>query len=400
MQEIQTTTVQPAKRRNRKRRGRGEGAIFQRGDGQWTATVSLGYKQDGKRRRKTVYGGSKEEVAKKLRKLQLKADVGKLRDTERLTVADYISGWLENTAKSTVAPATFDRYKLVVDKQIVPHLGTVRLEKLSPTLIENFYADLERAGESPRSRQMAGTVLGTALRHAVHPLKLIDFNPCADVDKPRADRKEMQVYDPEQVRSFLAAAAADRLACLYVVAMDSGARQGELFALRWTDLDFTTGSLKIQRSLSELRGKFHVKEPKTKKGRRTVQLSPFSLDALNQHRQRMLAEGRDVKTDLIFCDEQGGFLRKSNVTRRGFRSIMRRANLPRIRFHDLRHCVASLLFAAGENPLVVQQRLGHERVETTLAIYGHLLPTAQKSAAEKMNAVFTPPTQPTTAAGG
>jgi integrase len=139
-----------------------------------------------------------------------------------------------------------------------------------------------------------------------------------------------------------------------------------------------------------------VKEPKTKAGRRTVDLSPFALGILNQHRQRMLAEGRDVKAGLIFCDEAGGFLRKSNVARRGFRSIMKRAKLPRIRFHDLRHCAASLLLAAGENPVVIQKRLGHERVETTLSIYSHLMPSAQKDAAAKMNAVFVP----AAAAGG
>src|SRR5262249_12112755 len=155
-----------------------------------------------------------------LRKLQVKADAGRLRDTESLTVADYLAAWLENTVKGKVRESTADRYKLVVDKQIVPHLGTVRLEKLTPTLVEQFYGDLERAGESPRARQMAGTVLQGALSHAVHPLKLIDHNPCADVPKPRAPREEMTIWNPEQVRTFLDAAQADRLYALYVVGVD------------------------------------------------------------------------------------------------------------------------------------------------------------------------------------
>jgi integrase len=378
------------RRRPRARRGRDEGSIFQRGDGLWVAVVSLGYKENGRRRRKTVYGSTKEEVAKKLRKLQVKADAGRLRDADRMLVQEYLTAWLENTVKGKVKEATYQRYKLVVEKQINPHLGSARLQKLSPTLVEGFYADLERAGESPRTRQMAGTVLGTALRHAVHPLKLLDYNPCADVKKARTSKEEMKIWDLAQVRAFQKAAETERLYAMYVVALDAGARQGELFALRWDDLDFDAGTLKIQRSLSELRGKFAVKEPKTKAGRRTVDLCAVSLAVLNQHRQRMLAEGRNVKSGLIFCDECGGFLRKSNVTRRGFRSIMKRAKLPRIRFHDLRHTCASLLLAAGENPVVIQKRLGHERVETTLSIYSHLLPTAQKGAAAKMNAVFTP----------
>ena len=377
-------------RKTRARRGRDEGSIYQRGDGLWVGTVSLGYKADGKRRRKVVYGSTKGEVAKKLRKLQVKADVGRLRDTERMTVQEYLTSWLENTARSSVRESTYDRYKMVVDKQIVPHLGGAHLHKLTPTVIEAFYGDLERAGESPRTRQMAGTVLGTALGHAVYPLKLIDYNPCADVTKPRTAKEEMKVWNPEQVRDFLKAAEADRLYALYVLAVDTGARQGELFALRWDDVDFKGGDLKIQRALSELRGKFAVKEPKTKAGRRTVKLSTFALGVLNGHRQRMLAEGRDVKTGLIFCDERGGYLRKSNVTRRGYRSIIKRAKLPDIRFHDLRHCAASLLLASGVNALVIKERLGHERVETTLSIYSHLMPSAQKDAADRMDAVYTP----------
>jgi integrase len=374
----------------RRRRGRGEGAIFQRDDGQWAGSISLGYKADGKRRRKVVYGGTKAEVQKKLRRVQVKADAGRLRDADRRTVEEYLGAWLENTVRGTVSTTTHDRYAMVVNKQIVPHLGGVRLDQVSPAIVEQFYADLEKAGASPRARQMAGVVLGTALQHAVHPLKLIDHNPCADVPKPRVVRKEMQVWDAEQVRLFLDAGGDDRLAALYIVAIDTGARQGELFALRWDDVDFTAGTMTIQRSLMELRGRFAVKEPKTKAGRRTVEVSAFASDALNQHRQRMLAEGRDVRAGLIFCDERGGFLRKSNVTRRGFRSIMKRAGVPTIRFHDLRHCAASLLLAAGINPLIIKERLGHERVETTLSVYSHLMKTAQAEAAAKMDAVFKP----------
>jgi len=307
-----------------------------------------------------------------------------------LTVEVYLNAWLENTVRGSVRESTYDRYQLVVEKQIIPHLGAARLEKLSPTSIEGFYADLERAGESPRARQMAGVVLSTALRHAVHPLKLIDFNPCSDVAKPRVAREEMKVWDALQVRSFLKAAESDRLHALYVLALDTGARQGELFGLQWPDVDFDAGTLKIHRSLSELRDKFSVKEPKMKAGRRTVQLSLFALDALHAHRKAMLAEGRDVKAGLIFCDRVAGFLRKSHVRRRSFSSIIKRAGVPRIRFHDMRHCAASLLLASGVNALVIKQRLGHERVETTLSIYSHLLPSAQQDAAARMNAVFTP----------
>jgi integrase len=149
------------------------------------------------------------------------------------------------------------------------------------------------------------------------------------------------------------------------------------------------GSAQVQRTLEELRGQLRLKAPKTQAGRRRIELSPFTLDALHEHRKRLLAEGREVKTGQVFCNEDGGFLRKSNVTRRSFRSIMKRAGLPRIRFHDLRHTSASLLLMAGENIKVVSERLGHEDIEITLKTYSHVLPTMQKAAAEKMNRIFT-----------
>jgi integrase len=371
----------------RKRRGRHEGSVFQRADGQWVGTVSLGYAQNGKRRRKAVYGTSKSEVLKKLRKLQGKADVGRLRDGKDITIAAYLNTWLEH-AKSKVAPSTYLRYQLVVEKQIKPHLGSARLARVDAFALEGFYADLEKANISARSRQMAGVVLGTALAHAVHPLRLIDSNPARDVPKPRVPEKEMVTWDADQVKCFLAAAEGERLGALFVLACDSGMRQGELSGLKWSDLDFKSSVVQVRRSLSELRGKFELKEPKTKAGRRRIVLSGFAVAALTEHRAKMFVEGRDVRDGIIFVDERGGFLRKSNLTRGAFARITQRAKLPRIKFHALRHSAATLLLAAGLDVRTLQERLGHEDVETTLGIYAHVLQSGQAEAAKKMQGIL------------
>jgi integrase len=386
--------------------GRGEGGVYQRADGQWVGTVSLGYDASGRRRRKTVYGPTKKDAQEKLRKAQSEHALGRMTDNDKLTVAAYLALWLQNVVRVKVSPSTYDRYRMVTSKQIEPHLGGVRLHKLTTYNVSQLDAALEKAGESPRMRQISLTVLYGALGDAVRK-KLLASNLCTDATRPKAPKKEMRTWEREQVRQFLAAAASDRLFVLYVTAIETGMRQGELFGLHWPDIDFAVGTIQVQRSLSELRGVFALKSPKTEAGRRRIELSEFALDALNDHRKAMLTEGRDVRAGLVFCDEKGGFLRKSNVTRRSFRAAMKRANeiaekeaartgaasvvLPQIRFHDLRHSAASLLLMAGENIKVFSERLGHEDVRTTLTVYAHTLPTMQRSAAEKMNRIFNTP---------
>jgi integrase len=391
-------------RKNRKRRGRGEGAIYQRADGLWAGSVSLGLSEDGRRRRKVVYGATKGEVQEGLRQLQIDHSLGRLTDATRFTVGDFLTLWLETIARVKVSPCTYDRYKLVVERQLKPHLAGVRLDKLTGAVVSMLDAKLERAGASTRTRQMTLTVLHGAMRDAIRK-KFIVANPVTDVPKPRVVKTEMKTWTQAQVQTFLDAAKADRLYALYVLALDAGMRQGELFGLHWPDVDFDAGAIQVQRTLSEIRGAFALKPPKTAAGRRRVELSTFAQDALHEHRKRMLAEGRDVKTGLVFCDEGGKFLRKSNVSRRSFRSVVKRANrtavevaaklkaapdaLPQIRFHDLRHTHATLLLAAGENIKVVAERLGHEDIEITLKHYAHVMPGQQKGAAEKMQKIFT-----------
>jgi integrase len=386
-------------KKSRKRRGRGEGGIFQRADGTWTASISLGYDDTGKRKRRVVYGSSKKDVQDKLRNLQNANATGQLTDAGALTVSEFLARWLENTAKPRVQPKTHLRYEQLVRLRINPALGGVRLSKLVPLHIEQLFAGLGRDGVSARGQQMVGTMLHTALRDAVR-LRLIPFNPASEIAKPRPRKQEMQIFDSAQVARFLESAQEDRLYAMYVLAVDSGMRQGELFALQWADFDFTTGSVQVQRSLEEINGHLRVKEPKSGRGRR-IELSRFTLDALHDHRKRMLADGNLAGP--VFCDLTGKWLRKGNVLRRSFWKIIERANkaekeaektkvpavpLKRIRFHDLRHTSASLLLLADVNVKIVSERLGHANIQLTLDTYSHVLPTMQKRAAEKMDGIF------------
>lgn len=266
-------------------------------------------------------------------------------------------------------------------------MGNVRLAKLSALHVERLYADMEAAGVSAAMQKKVGTCLGTALRHACR-LRLLGHNPVADVPRPKPARQEIHPLDPDQAARFLDAARQDRLFPMYALALDSGMRQGELFALHWPDIDFGAGSVQVRRSLEEIAGKVRLKEVKTARSRRRIELSGFTLKALNEHREAMLAEGMDVKAGPVFVAPGGGFLHNSNVQHRSFEPLLARAELLAIRFHDLRHTCATLLLMAGENVKVVSERLGHSSVVITLDTYSHVLPSMGKRAAETMDKIL------------
>lgn len=363
----------------RSRRGRGEGSIYQRGDGYWCANVSAGYSDTGTRRRKTVYGSTKGEVQEKLRQLASEVAAGSPVEAQKLTLGEFLDRWL-NTIKQSIAPSTHTRYKVSIEHQIKPYIGGVRLSRLEPVHIEQLFVTLQGKGCSPRSIQLAGMRLVSALQHAVKR-RLVTFNAAREISRPMVPRPEIKCWDPAQVGSFLKAAKADRLSAMYVLALSSGMRQGELFALQWSDVDFAAGCVTVQRSLEELSGKVRVKSTKTGNGRR-IDLPPLALDALRDHRAAMLAEGNIAAP--VFCAPEGGYLRKGNVYRRSYMPLLEAAAVPRIRFHDLRHTHATLLLSAGENVKVVSERLGHASINITLDTYSHVLPTMQKAAADKL----------------
>lgn len=372
----------------RKRRGRGEGSISQRPDGTWEAKISLGYDGEGHRLRPTVYGKTKAEVQEKLRQLQSGSHTGTLVGASKLTITQYLDHWLNGPAKESVNKTTWPRYEQLIRLRINPFIGGVRLVKLTHLHVEQMLADLRAAGVSARGRQMAVNVLSGALKHATRMRpSLIPFNPVASVAKPRPPKPDIKPFTPEEVSKLFEVAVTDRLFALYILAIDTGMREGELFALEWDDIDFPAGSVMVRRALKEVKGQIWVEDLKTEKSRRRIELSPVTLTALQEHRRRQALEGNAGK--LVFCSPEGGYLRRPNLARRSFHPLLKRAGLPRIRFHDLRHTAATLLLLANERTKVVSERLGHASTSTTEATYQHVLPTMQKQAAEKMNGILS-----------
>lgn len=368
----------------RKRRGRSEGAVYQRADGRWIGSVSLGYDSGGKRKRRVVYGKNKQDVQVKLRELFNMADTP--RELNRLTVEVYLTKWLE-LVKPTVEYGTYKPYKHHVENYLSPHLGTMRLVDLKRFHVEELYAALAKKKVSAAMQRKIGTTLTIALGAAVDK-DMIPFNPAERVRKPKAVKPEIHPLEPDQIAAFLEAAIEDRLYAFFVMALDTGMRPGELFALQWSDVDFDRGRVTVRKSLAQdEEGKLQVKDVKTSRGRRQIRVSSFTVLALLDHRKRMLSEGHAAGP--VFCNTAGNFLHLTDVRRCSFKPILKRAGLPDIRLYDLRHTCATLLMLAGENAKVVSERLGHSTTVMTLDVYSHVLEGMQEQAASKMEKILT-----------
>ena len=213
------------------------------------------------------------------------------------------------------------------------------------------------------------------------------------VDPPRNRRYEISPLSPEQARRLLEAVGGNRLEALYVLALTTGMREGELLGLRWRDVDLDRETLQVRGSLQRIGGSLVVTEPKTEHSKRQVALTPSAVAALRRHKATQAEERLRLGAawrgeNLVFTNEIGRPIGAASLLRTSFHSLLRRADLPRMRFHDLRHSAATLLLAQGTHPKIVAEMLGHSRIATTLDLYSHVTPTMQREAALAMEAIL------------
>lgn len=368
------------------RRGKGEGSIFKRADGSWCSRIEIGRDANGKRLRRDIYGKTKKAVTDELTRLQSQKLAGSLVPNEQTTFGDFLDWWLNDVAGITVRAKTLAWYRQVVATHIKSKLGTVRLQKLTAAHVQSLIAEMARDGKSARMRQIVFAVLHRSLVVALRQ-GMVSRNVSEAIDRPTIPKHEIKPLDGDQSAAFLRAADGERLEALYVLALSTGMRQGEMFGLEWNDIDLKAGTLMVRRTLVEMDGKFSTNEPKTDKGRRLIELPQIAIDALWAHLSQQMTEGQ-AENPLVFTDRDGKPLRRSNVTQRSFRPILTKAGLPTVRFHDLRHSSATLLLAAGIHPKVVQERLGHSEVSMTLDIYSHTIPSMGREAAGKLDGIL------------
>jgi len=384
------------------------GTLKQRYEGSWSLILDLGYQVDpatGKTKRKQkwiTFRGTRKQAEAALTEHVRAANRGEFVEPSKATLGEWLTEWLKKAITPPLkSPATFDSYKRIIEVQIGPKLGGIRLQALKPIDIEAYYGDLSEL--SPSTVQIHHAVLHSALKAAVRN-GLVTRNVAALVsNKPRKGSGQDvldHVWTADEAATFLKAAkaAGPQPAAFYTLALDSGARRGELAALRWSDVDLQSGKLTIRRTLLKAGREPVFGETKTKTSR-TIELAGETVRLLAAHRKHQAEiklRNRQHYTDLglMFAKEWGDLhnradslglpLQVNTIGEREFARLIKAAGVRRIKFHGLRHTCATLMLAAGVPPHVVQRRLGHSKVEMTLGIYAHALPSMQQEAAKKL----------------
>jgi integrase len=315
----------------------------------------------------------------------------------KASVREYLTKeWLP-AVKSTIRPTTYRSYEQHVMCHIAPHIGSVKLAKLTGSQVNHLYAKLAETGKkdgksglSPLTIHHVHTCLHKACKDAVRWGRL-PKNPVDAADPPStrgAAKKEMKTWSAKQVRSFFEATENDRLAPMWRVFAMTGLRRGEVCGLRWEDIDLEKGTLSVRRALIPHGNGVITSEPKTAKGRRQIALDAMTVEAFKAQAKLQIAdqENADVvwtDTGYVFTRDDGKALHPQSVSR-AFDRAVAAAKLTKIRLHDLRHTHATMALAAGIHPKVVSERLGHATVSITLDTYSHAIPAMQEEAAAKI----------------
>ena len=376
------------------------GHIRKRGKNSWAVVVDLGRDPaTGRRRQKWFAHKTRREAEAHLAQIVAAMQGGGWTPPAKMLLRDFFDQWLRDYAAGAVGPVTLRNYADTIRVHLKPGLGHVPLSMLSPQAIQGYLSRKLQNGLSPTSVQAHYRLLHEVLGHAVK-WGLLSRNPAAQVTAPRRRRFEPQVWDEEQVRLFLAEAKrSSRYYPLYLTAILTGMRAGELAGLRWQDVDLALGVASVRQTLYRLDGskaageapRVLFKTPKTAAGRRAVALPEAVVAALRDLRADQEENRRLLGADyhdhgLVFCQPTGKPLHLDNVVRRDFHRVIERAGVPRVRFHDLRHLHASYLARAGVPPKVAQERLGHATPGFTMQVYTHVLAGQQAAAASAVEA--------------
>lgn len=392
------------------RRAHGEGSIYRRlADGRWVGSIELG-SQGGHRRRKVVYGKTEAEVVGKIRQLHFELARGLPPANSRMTVEELLRRWLSDVVAGRVTPSTLRNYRDIAEQHIIPVLGKRRLIALTPADVQSLLRQKQESrlprrvstkkgvvehpatgGYSSRTVKLIRGVLGQALGQAER-WGMVARNVVTLTDGPREVPSEGRTLTPKQARALLDAARGERLEGVFVLLLSLGLRTGEVFGLRWADVDFDNGVATVAQVLSRVDSRLVLGPPQTERSWRRINLPRQVASSLRAHRTCQAAERAflgDAWQDsgLVFTNEAGAPVDPSNF-RKIFDRVTKRAGLSGWHPHELRHSCASILLAQGVPLEVVSGVLGHSSIRITADFYSHILDPQREQAAEAMSAAL------------
>jgi len=371
-----------------------KGHIRKRGKGSWSLWVDVGRDlETGKRKQQTLtVHGNKKDAERELRAVLTRIEGGAYIKPTKLTVGEFLTQWLENYVLTNTSPRTAEGYRVIIQRHLMPNLGSIPLAQLRPSHIQGYYAKALSEGRAGNNSKLSARtvrnihkVLSEALGHGVK-WQILVRNVALAIDPPRPNQSEMVTFTEEQARLFLEAVVKSRYRELFTVALYTGMRRSELLGLPWRDVDLYLAQLSVTQTLHRLSsGGFIFGKPKTAKSRRTIALPPTACILLRQLKERQIGKrlllGLKLQDDdLVFSKPDGKPLDPSTITHT-FRKIIKSAGLPSLRFHDLRHTHASLMLKQQVHPKIVSERLGHSSIGITLDTYSHVMPGLQEAAA-------------------
>ena len=378
-----------------KKRANGEGSIRKRKDGRWEGRYTAGHDPEtGKAIYKNVLGRSQAEVKEKLKQAIGEAQALDITKAGKYTVGEWMEVWFQDYAKIKVRPSSHQTYQGYIHNHIRPNIGDIPLEKLTSLDLQKFYKKLlsqgrvdrleakgQPKGLSAKTVRNIHQILSSALKLAQEQ-RLILTNPAEGCALPRVEHQEMKTLTTVQLASFFREARESGVFELYYLELATGLRRGELLGLKWEDIDLERGDLRVRRQVSRINGEVVEAPLKTKNAYRTLPLAEDTVSVLREQRRKV------GNSPWVFPSPNGGPISPDSVLHMLHR-VLKRAGLPKVRFHDLRHTFATLALQNGVDVKTVSGMLGHFSAGFTLDTYAHITSAAQRQAAQTMGSVLS-----------
>ncbi|MEW6155753.1 MAG: site-specific integrase [Actinomycetota bacterium] len=362
----------------------------------WSIVFDAGRDPDTGRRRQRWQGGfrTKREAEAELNRQLHQVEQGADAFPSNITLADFAVRWLEHQ-ESRLRPLTHDRYKRLMEREILPLLGSVRLSKLRPAHVQQLLDRMTKKGAAPRTVLQARAVLGSAVSTAV-AWGLITVNPVRSVRPPRVERARLDIPTGEQLRQLMTAARGTIWEAPIVLAATTGMRRSEVLGLRWADVDLRRGRVRVTRTLQRSPDRtLQFFDPKTTRARREIVLPNFVPPILLEHgkaqAERKLLAGAEWQDFDLVCERGDGRPMDPDSFGHAFKRLAAEAGIsPKTRLHDIRHGVATVLLEQQVHPAIASAVLGHASESFTMATYQHVTPRMTEAAARSLEAVLTP----------